>query len=299
MKRVLLTGSTGFLGSNLLKTVPRDVELYCGVRANPSLIGKRSFLLNLADSTALLQSLDRVDPEIIIHVAAISSEAECVADPHQAYQVNVGSVLTMSQWCRQHNRKIIFTSTDLIFDGKQGNYSELHLARPSMAYGCLKAQAESILRDDERHLILRLPLLYGLGYGSRKGGLYQMIKTLQNDEAIFLFEDEYRTPAYVKDVASFIWKAAQSDLSGILNLGGPERLSRLELGRAMVEHLHIKKGKIIPVRRADKAMNFRPEDTSLFSNKAIVLGYKQHTLEEAMVEIYRELKAGLFLDSPL
>lgn len=299
MKRIFLTGSTGFLGSHLLKDVPTDVKLYCGLRTSSNAPGIHNILLELKDSDLIPETLDRINPDIVIHVAAISSEAACVRDPHIAYQVNVGSVLAMQQWCQHNNRRFIFTSTDLIFDGRKGNYSEVDVARPTMAYGCLKAEAESLVRQVDDHLILRLPLLFGIGYGDRKGGLYQFMRSVSDGQSIYLFEDEFRTPVYVKDVAEFIWKIADADITGTFHLGGHERISRLELGQLFVSHLNLDDAHLIPVSRADKGMNNRPEDTSLDSRSAMRLGFRPTSIQDALVETYRLLKAGLFLDSPL
>lgn len=246
--------------------------------------------LDIADAQALRDVLDRISPDIVIHLAAISAERECRADVSRARQVHVDSTQTIANWSKRTGGRVVFTSTDLVFDGKKGWYTERDERHSEMVYGDLKIEAEDALMELHGALIVRLPLMYGLSIDESRGMLESFITRGNQGEPQDLFTDEYRTPLFVEDAAAMIWQLAGGDTDGVLHLGGPARFSRLMIGAAFSTMLDLDKCVVRAVTRRDKHMDYRPADTSLDSSRAKAMGFKPRPLEEALVKIRSDLE---------
>ncbi len=162
--RILVTGASGQLGSYLLEELRRK-----GVSEvipwSRSTTGSRTGLdvrpVDLGDETALAQALDDANPDVVIHAAAISTAEQVRLDPDRARAVNVGGTRQIAAWCGNRGRRLIFTSTDLVFDGETGWYREDDETRPVLAYGQNKAEAEPSVLQVPAGIVARISLLYG------------------------------------------------------------------------------------------------------------------------------------------
>lgn len=290
MRRILLTGAGGFLGSILAASAPDHIDLTAWFRQPPAVMpGTGVAVADLADVRALQRLLDKVRPDAVIHTAALSGEAECRADPVRAHAVNVTATAALARWCAGNGARMIFTSTDLVFDGCNAPYGEGDRTGSPLAYGRLKAAAEEMLEAYTPNVLtVRLPLIFGLGKAGRKGLLWQFAEACRQGREQRLFTDEFRTPAYAPDVAEFIWKLQEMPESGLLHLGGPQRLSRYELGLLFARYLHLPAEQLIPVTRAALRMENRPADTSLCIERARELGWDPGAPEVCLERLRRE-----------
>ena len=162
--------------------------------------------------------------------------------------------------------RFVFFSTDLVFDGKVGNYDEGARAAPLLPYGAMKADAEALVRSEHPEaIVVRTSLLVGES-GVMMRPAFEC-DTLLRGQPVTLYADEWRSPTHVDDVARAAWDLVRREVSGTLHVAGPDRLSRLELGRILCglfrfDAALLKQG----TRPAD-----RPRDTSLDSRRAIAL----------------------------
>lgn len=286
MEKLLVTGAGGFLGSHIVNLAKSKFKVYgTSNKSKINLPTDCSFYFDHFNSTHLLEILDKINPNYIIHCAAISSEGECKADKEKATIFNVELVDCIKNWCLTNNCRLVFTSSDLIFDGNHAPYDEQDEVNPKLIYGELKRQAELKLIGQSKISIVRLPLLYGIGLGDKKGLLQQFIKNCNDSVEQSLFVDEFRTPAYVADVADFLLKLLLLNHFGILHLGGKEKVSRFELGLKFCQYLNLSSQNLKPIERADIDMEDRPSDTSLNSELAYSLGFSPKSLKYALTEI--------------
>jgi len=286
MDRVLITGAGGFLGSHLVSESPLNADLYGLTQTSKvNLKGDQWFRSPITEKEALFRTLDRIDPNCIIHTAALSGESACRADEEMARKINVESCQFIRDWCEEHDAHLIFTSSDLVFGGSHAPYAEADATGGNMLYGQLKAEAEDVIRSYANALILRLPLLYGFGLGDRKGILNQFIENCETGKEQGLFTDEFRTPASVLDIADYIWQLVQRRTTGLLHLGGKQRLSRWEIGQLFIGHFQLPNSHLKPIERAEIGMGFRPEDASLISDKAYALGFDPASIEDGLREM--------------
>ncbi len=213
-------------------------------------------------------------PDGVIHTAALSQPNRCEQDPTLSYAINVQASETLATLCREYQIPLVFTSTDQVFDGQAAPYDETSLPNPINTYGRHKLEAELRIRAIYPAATLcRLPLLYGPPSAHGACFLQDFLARLRAGQSLSLFTDEYRTPAYVEDVAAGLLLALDHP-GTLLHLSGPERLSRYEFGLRMAEVFDLDGQLIQPCRQADVAMAAaRPADVSSNSQRAMDLGY--------------------------
>jgi dTDP-4-dehydrorhamnose reductase len=163
--KLLITGSNGFVAGSIIQQAPSNWELHGIARTDPpSYIGKHiHHQLNLHDEDAVVNLIEKIQPAAIIHTAAIANIDVCQANPSLAEKVNVGITKTIAAACAAFGIKMIFCSTDSVFDGKRGNYSESDFATPINEYADTKIRGEAIvMQASGNNIIARLALVMGL-----------------------------------------------------------------------------------------------------------------------------------------
>jgi len=275
--RMLITGASGHLGSYVLRELQgsaHDVVAWAGSRSD-ELYG---FRLRPIDFTApaelvpALVGLRSFQPDVVIHLAATSNVAACAKEGDAAHIINCTATERVLEHMPPRSR-LVYASTDLVFDGKKGNYVEADSPAPLSVYGQTKQLAETAclrpVRTAEQMpqvLVIRLSLLFGPTLNGSPSFFDAQLQALRGRTPLPLFEDEWRTPLSLKTAARALLEAAFSRHTGLLHLGGHERMSRLEMGRRLAAHLGCDPSIFVRVRRDDvPAAEPRPRDTSLNS----------------------------------
>jgi dTDP-4-dehydrorhamnose reductase len=225
--------------------------------------------VNLTDPQKLAEVFARARPDVVIHTAALSRVADCYRDPALAQQTNVAATVHLAKLCQVSGTRLLFTSTDMVFDGEKGNYNEDDLPQPLSVYGQSKWAAEQAISSFSPILIVRLSLLFGSSLLPERPTFFeQQAASLRQGEPIRCFTDEWRTPLPLQEAAKSLLALAVSPVTGLLHVGGPERLSRYEMGLRLARPLGVSEKLVLPITRADMtAPEPRPRDVSLDSNK--------------------------------
>jgi dTDP-4-dehydrorhamnose reductase len=267
---ILVTGASGQLGAYLLRELSQirlTVAAWSGSRRG-ELYGIPLTPVDLTDRAAVASSFRSLGPDVVIHCAALSSVAQCYREPALAESVNVGGTQLLADLAEQARAKLLYVSTDLVFDGERGGYREDDAPAPLSTYGRSKARAEEAVRRLARGLVVRVSLLFGPTLTGRPSFFDEQQAALRQGRTCTLFSDEWRTPLSLTTAARALIALAESDQAGMLHLGGPERMSRLEMGRRLAAFLGVDAAVIVPARRADVAApEPRPRDTSLDSSR--------------------------------
>jgi dTDP-4-dehydrorhamnose reductase len=286
--RVLLTGATGQLGSWIVRAWrDRDGELIGWSAAGGRVDGLDCPAVDLGGGEGVRRALDEVNPDVILHAAAVSKPDAARRDPARAWQVNVRGTERLCAWCRARGRRLVLTSTDMVFDGSRGLYAEDDAPSPVVEYGRTKTAAETLARELPRGLVARVCLLYGPSLNGRPTFFHDAVRALRRGERRAFFADEYRTPLDLGTAARALIALAQSDAVGVVHLGGVERLSRVELFRRLAPVLRLDPSLIDENRLADvPSPEPRPADVSLRSERLteILPGLRRPTVEEAAAE---------------
>ncbi|PZU96822.1 MAG: NAD(P)-dependent oxidoreductase [Leptolyngbya sp.] len=275
-RRLLITGASGFLGWHLARAAQATWQVGGTYhRHAPPLPGVKLHCIDLTDAIALKDWLVQVASDAVIHTAALSQPNRCEQEPDLSRAMNVEATRVLAQFCGERQIPFVFTSTDQVFDGHAAPYDETSPPSPISVYGRHKVKAEAIIQSAHpTAAICRLPLLYGPPSPTAECFLQGFLRRLEAGQPLHLFTDEFRTPAYVEDAAAGLLLALEQS-SGLLHLGGPERLSRYDFGLHLAEVFGFDKTLLLPSKQADVAMPAaRPADVSSSSQRAIDLGYR-------------------------
>lgn len=223
--RILVTGSQGFLGGYVVSAI-RSIG-HVALTTSRSGGDAQVDLLAPGMVTAVIEALR---PDVVLHLAAMSRMAECQSDPDRAARVNAGLA---ELWAERFGGRMLFASTDLVFDGRRGPYGEDAAPAPLSVYGATKADGEDRVRHHGGRVV-RLPLLFGAD-DSGRGATASLRDTMAAGERCSLFTNEYRTPLHAKDAAQALVEfVANPDGPNVFHLPGPERVSRWQLAQRLV-----------------------------------------------------------------
>ena len=265
-ERWLITGASGQLGghvvrqlvhdgsaSALLALVGRHEVGTAGVDAQPG---------DLADLDRLRVCAAEFRPTHVVHLGAMTAVADCHAHPDDARRINTVATQVLAETAAA--ARFVFSSTDMVFGGDAAPYREPDAPQPLSHYGRTKAAAEQVLNALGGALVVRIPLLYGFPCNARETTFVQQVAALRGGQPLRLFADEFRTPVWLADAARALIALARSDLTGVIHLAGPERLSRHELIARCAQLLGLPQTNLRPISRADiPAAEPRAADLSL------------------------------------
>ncbi len=269
-RKVLITGAGGLLGWHLCQNAPETWDVFGIIFKNSADIPSATLIkTDLTDFKTVDALFAKIKPSLVIHAAAASDPNFCQTHPQQTALINVKATEHLAELCAAAGIKYVFTSSDLVFDGRKALYRESDPVCPISIYGEQKALAEeSVLTVNPGAAVCRMPLMYAIDGPVRNNFMPQIVDAILKGQALHLFTDEYRTPLSVRSAALNIIFAA-SAVSGLIHLGGPDRVSRFAFGQQVANVLNQPTTNFIPCLRASIPMNApRPSDVSLDSSKA-------------------------------
>jgi dTDP-4-dehydrorhamnose reductase len=286
--RVVLTGASGQLGAYLapaLIEAGHELDAWSGTEAGCR--GRvRLAPIDVTDFDALARALASANPGVVLHAAAVSSAESARRDPERARLVNTGATEFLAGWCARHGRRIVYTSTDMVFDGSRSWYREDDPAEPVLTYGRTKRDGEAAVIATPRGLVARVPLLFGPSRCGRENYFDRSFNALRRGEPQSFFEDEFRTALDFATAAAIVVRLAETELAGIIHVGGVERVSRYDLMRRVAVAQGIDPALVRANRLADMTLaEPRPADVSLDTSRlaAVLPGVRRPTIEEAAI----------------
>jgi dTDP-4-dehydrorhamnose reductase len=224
LNTVWITGAGGLIGSYLVRSAPRFAP-------DAKVVPLTRDRLDLTDSSAVRAAFRRQNPQLVIHCAALSKSTECEANPALARKLNVEVTVLLAELAA--DIPLVFLSTDLVFDGRAGNYNEGAPVNPLSAYAETKVAAEHVLRAHPKHTIIRTSLNGGTSPTADRGFNEQMRRAWQAGQTLRLFTDEFRSPIAAEVTARAIWELACQGRTGSYHIAGSEKLSRWQIGQLL------------------------------------------------------------------
>ncbi len=258
--RLLITGASGNLGRPLSSLAASRWSTTSTYFTNPAVGGGHAVQLDLRQNEAVLTLVHNVKPDVIIHAAASDRSADMV-------ETNAASVRNISQAARSAKCRLLALSTDMVYDGTKPPYSEDDLPTPTHPYGKVKAENEQyLLSAGGDCLIVRTSLIYDLAPENRQ--IAWMQRLIASGQQVPLFTDEVRQPIWAWNLAEILLELAESDITGILNIAGPQPMNRWEYGCALLQALgHDPVHVAQPVQAAELAP-LRPRNCTLRLDRA-------------------------------
>jgi dTDP-4-dehydrorhamnose reductase len=251
--RVLLTGATGFIGARVLRDLAGHHQVFAAHHSGLDLAGiEPAFITPVhweAESGSPEALIALVDPAVVVHLLAITRTEACAQDPQRATLLNLTVTKRLAQAAFYRGTRFIFTSTDLVFDGKKSMVSEQDTPNPTNTYARTKWEAEQALNTIFRPkpdllTIFRIGLSYGWGAGQHQGPAGWVIEKLKARQRVDLFGDEFRSPLFLGDACRAIREAIETPHPGLYHLGGSERIDRYTLGVKMAARFGLDAGYI-------------------------------------------------------
>ena len=231
-------------------------------------------------------------PDVIINAAAYTNVDLSETEREQAWKTNVKAVEYVAEVSRVIDSHIIHISTDYIFDGKKGPYSEKDKPCPLGYYARTKLASENVLRlSGTYHTILRTNVLYGIAHNSRPDFVRWVVNSVRGGKKIRIVTDQINNPTFIDDLIQAISKVIEYKKLGVYNIGGKEFLSRYDFTMKIADFFQLDKSLITPIKTDElKQAAPRPLKSGLLILKAQTeLGYKPHSINESLAKMKREL----------
>ncbi|MDH5741445.1 MAG: SDR family oxidoreductase, partial [Nitrospira sp.] len=223
--RAIITGAAGLIGQYFIKNASRWAPGW-------EVQGLSRADLDLTDSSAVERTWLRLKPSVVIHCAAMSSTKDCEQNSELARRINVEATAHLARL--SEDIPFIFLSSGEVFDGRRSWYREEDEAIPINVYGKTKREAEQLVLQNPRHTVVRIVLTAGTSRSGDRSFVEDMCRTARSGHLVTLFGDEFRCPLPAGVIARAIWELAELQAPGLYHLGGRERLSRWEIGLALL-----------------------------------------------------------------
>lgn len=304
LQTILITGSNGMLGQKLISAM---LDKYSGYRVVATSSGPNRFSrkegyiyesLDISDREAVLQIIEKYRPEAVINTAAITNVDACELNKDLCKKVNIDGVENFilaleSLRSKDYNPHLVHVSTDFVFDGEAGPYSEEDIPNPLSYYAISKYESEKILMKCKLDWsVLRTIIVYGVADNMARSNLVLWAKdSLEKKQIINVIKDQYRAPTLAEDLADACIAAVKNKALGIYHVSGKETLSILELVNMVADYFGLDKSYIKPISSADLNQPAkRPPRTGFILNKAIeYLDYHPHTFYEGLKIVSKQL----------
>ncbi len=300
-KKILITGANGLLGQKLvelLSTQP-EIELIATSRGKCRLPEKYTNYqyhpLDITQPAEVANLLAELQPDCLIHTAAMTNVDQCENEREACWEMNVNAVQYLVNACVRHDIFLLHLSTDFIFDGLNGPYSEEAEAFPVSHYGESKLAAERLVQQSNiRWAIARTVLVYGIAHDmSRTNIILWVKKSIEEGKTIQVVNDQWRTPTLAEDLAVGCWLIVRQEAQGIFNISGKDFLTPYEMAIKTAAFFSLDPSFI---RLADSSTFTqpakRPPRTGFILTKAYsVLGYDPRSFEEGIAVLAKQIGA--------
>jgi dTDP-4-dehydrorhamnose reductase len=263
----LVIGASGQVGGHLLDHLQKEGRPAIGTCRQHPRAGLHQ--LELQDRQAVTDLLDRFEPDIVYLPAALANVDFCELHPNEAYKTNVLGTCSVVSLVNLIGAKLVYFSSDYVFDGLNGPYSETDPARPGCEYGRQKLLSEHyIALHAKNYLIVRTTVVYGWERQG-KNFIQRLIDTLRIGQRIRVPIDQVGSPTYAPNLAEAVVELAIGGATGLFHVAGPKLANRYELAVAAAQAFGLDSGLIIPVRTAElEQAAVRPLQAGMRVNKA-------------------------------
>jgi dTDP-4-dehydrorhamnose reductase len=283
--KLVITGASGFLGYHLVREAVEMFDVYALYHSQKGDYDAVRWLqCDITNHIQVGDLLEDIEPDFIIHAAASADTNFCELHPEESRLINVDATINLVGIAADFNIPFVFTSTDLVFDGERGLYTEEDEVNPLNEYGRQKAEAERVVLEIYPNaFIARLPLMYGdVNAGGIGNYLRRFIADNQDGKTANLFHDEYRSIGGAYSIAKGIVSLMPST-HGLVQLAGKEVVSRYAFGMMSAEVFGLNNELIQSVSQNDFTfVAKRPKNVSLNISKALSLGYNPLSIKEEL-----------------
>jgi dTDP-4-dehydrorhamnose reductase len=265
LKRLLITGGSGYLGHYLTRRAAEIFQLYTSYYDHVEQIrAGQPILLDITRREEVLRLMTELKPQAVIHAAAVNPGS---GSDETMMTVNAAGSQYVAEAAVAVGARLVHVSTDVVHNGREAPYDDEAPPAPLNGYGRSKAAAEvAVKRLDPGAVLVRTSLIYGLEEMDR--GTAGFVERLQRGERLALFNDVIRQPVWVESLAEALLKLVEVEYGGTLNVVGSQPLTREAFGRRMLAWWGIEPGDRLQPARAADLSSTTPLDLRMSSQKA-------------------------------
>lgn len=282
-KKIFITGSGGFVGKNLYKILKNDFKIFGVDRVENECVNK---VLDISDSEILKKELDSFYPDVIVHLAALSNVEKCETERELSDKQNILPIEILVNWASKNNKKIIFMSSDYVYDGENGNFDETSIENPIQYYGLAKLRGEKMVSTLNDYVILRPTVIYGWDENGMNF-LMQMYRNQLDKKEMKVPIDQISNPTYVLDLCRLVKVILEKDVKGKFISTGGESYSRYDFALKICKIFGWDSKLLLPVETKFLGQVARRPLNNSVSNRLITnkLNFKFGSLEENLEEL--------------
>ena len=250
----------------------RGHNVFSAYKEHPPTLGT-PVSLDVTDEVSVRKSISQIKPEVIVNSAALTDVDKCEVNPQLARELNATSVEYLARSAKESSCFLVQISTDFVFEGTKGNYSENDRPHPINQYGLTKLAGEEAAKNcgEGRWSVARTSVLYGRGRPQRPNAATYIIDSLRKGQKIFIVKDQYSSPTLNTNLALMVIEISERHLPGIIHTAGASRLSRYDFALGLADRMKppLEKKLILPTDAGNIQWTAkRPLDSSLQVSRA-------------------------------
>ena len=285
MRNVLLTGAYGQVGTALRRILNDNSDFNLILSSLKTPKGELGISIDVRNKVSINEIFKSFDIDIIIHLAAMTDVEECEKNPKKAKEININGT---KNFCENFEGYFVYISTDYVFDGKNGPYSENNPVNPINIYGSTKLEAEKlVLSKSGDNLIIRSNVIYDYNMNSKASFLNWVIESLKNNKKINVVNDQYNNPTSAESLAIAIIKSINKNLNGVVHWADKELINRYEFSLRIAKAFDLDTKLISPITSDElNQIAMRPLKSGLNSKfLSRKINIKPANLDESLANI--------------
>jgi dTDP-4-dehydrorhamnose reductase len=267
VQKLLITGTSGLLGNKIGEVAKHSYEVIPTHNTKP--LHSNSLKLEITNLNEALSIFNKLEPNIVIHTASETNVDKCETEKEQAWKINAEGTRNIAKACQKVHAKLVYISTDYVFDGEKGFYDEEDKPNPVNYYGLTKLEGEKqVIKHCKNYAILRTSVLYGW-HPWKQNFTTWIINQLKQGKETTVVNDHYNTPTWAGNLAEIAIEVAEKNLRGLYHASGRERISRYEFAKQIARTFNLDADLVKPVKMSQLTawIAKRPKDSSLNTGK--------------------------------
>jgi dTDP-4-dehydrorhamnose reductase len=293
--RILITGASGLLGLNLaLETTHRHTVFGT---VNHHALKTDAFTViptDLLAPGAVERLLECIQPDWVIHCAALANLDACEADPLLAKQLNTDLPVTLASHVARSGARLLHVSTDAVFDGLRGDYTEEDVPTPIGVYPCTKYEAELAVAATDPSAIIARVNLFGWSLTGKRSLAEFFFYNLSTGKQVMGFTDVFFCPLLANHLADIFIRMFENGLSGLYHVVSSDSMSKYDFGVRLAHRFNLDGGLINPTSITQSGLKaVRSPNLTLHSDKlAKALGESLPTISTGLEGLYTLYQQG-------